>query len=144
MTTQRQALEAALSVLESERIMAADAQGNYTVEVTPKRIIDAIEKVKAALAEPEQEPAGYAVFAWGRLENTYRTRSGADLFRAACPENAYASVAPLYTSPQPSMAFTSLSTCIKAADHLNKENDKELIGVGARLVCFAPVHGERT
>jgi hypothetical protein len=52
--TQNQALEAALSALESERIMAADAQGNYTVEVTPNRILDAIAKVKAALAEPEQ------------------------------------------------------------------------------------------
>jgi len=48
MTTQRQALEAALSALESERSMAADDQGNYTVEVTPKRILAAIEKVKAA------------------------------------------------------------------------------------------------
>lgn len=56
MTTQRQALEAALSALESERIMAQDGQGNYTVEATPKRILEAIEKVRAALAEPEQEP----------------------------------------------------------------------------------------
>ena len=60
MTTQKQALEAALSALESERIMAADAQGNYTVEVTPKRILDAIEKVKAALAEPEREHFSYS------------------------------------------------------------------------------------
>jgi hypothetical protein len=56
MSNKREALEAALSALESERIMAADAQGNYTVEVTPKRIQDAIAKVNAALAEPEQEP----------------------------------------------------------------------------------------
>lgn len=56
MSNKREALEAALSTLESERIMAADAQGKYTVEVTPKRIIAAIEKIKAALAEPEQEP----------------------------------------------------------------------------------------
>ena len=56
MTTQRQALEAALSALESERIMGADAQGDYTLELTPKRILAAVEQVKAALAEPEQEP----------------------------------------------------------------------------------------
>lgn len=53
MTTQRQALEAALSALESERIMAKDGQSNYTVEVTPKRILDAIVKVKEALVEPK-------------------------------------------------------------------------------------------
>ena len=59
MSNKREALETALSALESERIMGADAQGNYTVEVTPKRILDAIAKVKAALAEPEQEPAAH-------------------------------------------------------------------------------------
>lgn len=59
MSNKREALEAALNALESERIMAADDQGNYTVEVTSKRILDAIEKVKAALAEPEQSHCKY-------------------------------------------------------------------------------------
>jgi hypothetical protein len=73
--TQKQALEAALSALESERIMAQDDQGNYTVEVTPKRILDAIEQVKAALAEPEQEPVAspsilryHAILEWNRAQ----------------------------------------------------------------------------
>lgn len=59
MSNKREALEAALSALESERIMAADSAGNYTIEITPKRITEAIAKVKAALTEPEQEPVAW-------------------------------------------------------------------------------------
>lgn len=98
MSNKREALEAALSALESERIMAQDGQGNYTVEATPKRILDAIEKVKGALAEPEQEPVArqfkdLKTGDWCNFidERHYRNTLESGLFE----------IRSLYTSPQP-------------------------------------------
>jgi hypothetical protein len=98
MSNKREALEAALSALESERIMAKDGQGNYTIEVTPKRIIDAIEKVKAALAEPEQEPIRWLVdeAVWERKPTTDDVQMWKD-----CGMKIMPTIRPLYTSPQP-------------------------------------------
>jgi hypothetical protein len=98
MTTQKQALEAALSALESERIMAKDDQGDYTVEVTPKRIIDAIEKVKAALAEPGQEPVAYRAHINGI---TYFASNRKGICLAALGADDDGLIESLYTSPQP-------------------------------------------
>ena len=98
MTTQRQALEAALSALESERIMAKDGQSNYTVEVTPKRILDAIEKVKVALAEPEQEPVAYMAHINGI---TYFASNRKGICLAALGADDDGLIVPLFASPQP-------------------------------------------
>ena len=58
-------LQQVLDVLSSNRVMAKDAAGNYTREVTPKRITDAIALCEASLAravEPNRfanEPLNY-------------------------------------------------------------------------------------
>lgn len=98
MTTQKQALEAALSALESERIMAKDGQGNYNKEVTPKRILDAVEKVKAALAEPAQEPVAkqYKHSKTGEWCNFIDEKHYKDTLESGLFE-----IRSLYTSPQP-------------------------------------------
>ena len=61
MTTQTEALKLALEALNTNRVMAKDSEGNYTREITPKLIVEAIAAIKAALeaqrmAQPEKEP----------------------------------------------------------------------------------------
>lgn len=51
MTTIHKALEQALGALEINRVIAKDADGNYTREVTPKIILDALTEGRKALAE---------------------------------------------------------------------------------------------
>lgn len=117
MTTQKQALEAALSALESERIMAKDVQGNYTVEVTPKRIIDAIEKVKAALAEPEQEPVAHIYPS--TLKKFQVSEAVGECYSVAvgCPDEVSV---PVYTSPQPREPEQEPVTTSKVAQERDK------------------------
>jgi predicted RNase H-like nuclease len=49
------AMQKALEALERERAMAQDASGNYTIEVTPKHITEAMAELNAAIAA-SQEP----------------------------------------------------------------------------------------
>ena len=52
---EREKLEKVLKALGTNRVMAQDAGGNYTVEVTPKLITDAMADINESLSQPEQE-----------------------------------------------------------------------------------------
>lgn len=54
MTTHKEALTLALEALNTNRVMAKDSEGNYTREITPKLIVEAITAIKKTLAQPEQ------------------------------------------------------------------------------------------
>lgn len=106
MSMVKEALKSALCALESERIMGADDQGNYTVEITSKRIQDAIAKIKAALTVVEQEPVAWLLVDKHNVVQPWREPSvvGAetdeqlDTFNRAFPEGAPFQSVPLVRS----------------------------------------------
>jgi hypothetical protein len=53
----KSAMQKALDALEREQVMAQDNNGDYTINVTPKHITEAIVELRAAIAaqEPAQE-----------------------------------------------------------------------------------------
>ncbi len=56
----KSAMQKALDALEREQVIAQDNNGDYTINVTPKHITEAIVELRAALAELEAvEPVAY-------------------------------------------------------------------------------------
>ena len=54
------AMKKALDALEREQVMAQDNNGDYTINITPKHITEAIGDLREALSQAvEQEPVGY-------------------------------------------------------------------------------------
>jgi len=84
----KQAMQKALDALEINRVMAQDADGNYTKEVTPKLITAAIADLRAALDAPV-EPVAWTNASW--LSNPH-----AGHFRA---DKTASFNVPMYTTP---------------------------------------------
>lgn len=60
----RSVMQQALKALETGRVMGADRDGNYTVEITPKVVTAAIDALRAEIDKPAAVPDG---FEWVQL-----------------------------------------------------------------------------
>ena len=49
----KKVMEQALDALESERVMSKDADYSYIIEITPKRVLEAISALEKAIKEPD-------------------------------------------------------------------------------------------
>jgi len=84
-------MKQALEALEINRIMAKDANGNYTREVTPKKITDAITALRQVISLPDcrlcaiAERAGEDIY----FVDDCKDCTNGDKFQALAPVRLY-------------------------------------------------------
>jgi hypothetical protein len=122
----KQAMQKALDALEINRVMAQDADGNYTKEVTPKLITAAIADLRAALDAPV-EPVAWTNASW--LSNPH-----AGHFRA---DKTASFNVPMYTTPPDTEGLRRDAERYRwlTDDHPDRETREAVIRIGGSIWC---------